>query len=328
MTTVRDPFDILRAARPTDADLAREFDPNAGGRVLAEVLERAGRPHDIRTTHPTPRRGRRWVGLVLAAAGAATALAIGPSLIDPSGGPSASALSALAQTAATQKDGPIPVGEYVHLTVTQVQHGDAGAIATVGSSSTPAADETRIRDLWVGADGTTYAKLSGPDMNTVIRFPATAPYDPATVATLPIDSDGLYRWFATHTSGSSSAHEAVFVGVGDLLRTGFAPPLVARAAIESLDHLPEVTTAPATTPAGAHGVRVTFRDNTIREGYQYLVFDSATADVVEEGSDDERGHSYRSVTAYDGLVETVPRAILDAAIDPETEPKPSNAPTP
>ncbi|GAA1754128.1 hypothetical protein [Nostocoides vanveenii] len=119
----------------------------------------------------------------------------------------------------------------------------ASTTGTVAQPSGP--DEVRTREQWVGADGTTYAKLSGPDVNAVFRFPATAPYDPATVLMLPTQAEPLLAWFQDHTNGSSSAHEAVFDG---------------------------------------------------------------------------EGHTYRAVAAYDGLVEAVPAAILDAAVDPAEPP--------
>lgn len=321
MTRQTDPYDLLIAARPTAGDLNRHFEP-AGERILDQV--RAGRSGSgARPERRAPRRGRRWLATGLVAAAAAGALAILPSIISPDASPQASALSALASTAATQHDGPIPAGHYVHLTTTQTQSGGAvvpppGASTTGTQPSGP--DEVRTRQQWVGADGTTYAKLSGPDVNAVFRFPATAPYDPATVLMLPTQAEPLLAWFQDHTNGSSSAHEAVFVGVGDLLRTGFVSADVAKAAIESLGRLPEVTTEPTTTPAGRPGVRVTFRDTTIRSGTHYYIFEQATADLVEEGTDDGEGHTYRAVTAYGGLVSAVPAAILDAAVDPAEPP--------
>ena len=112
------------------------------------------------------------------------------------------------------------------------------------------------REQWVGADGTTYAKLSGPDVNAIFRFPATAPYDPATVLMLPTQAELLLAWFQDHTNGSSSAHEAVFDGEGHTYRAvtaydglvGAVAAVILDAAVDPAE--PPATTSPKTQPTG------------------------------------------------------------------------------
>lgn len=324
-----DPLDLLAAARPTAADREREFPPATADAVLARVLGAADQQSRIDPTSSpgaAPRRGRRRLALLAVAAAAAGAVAIAPSLLAP-GSSSASALSALAETAASQSDGPIPAGMFVHLTVTESQRvigeTDPMSSAAVGGSQRPTeriADEDRERDAWIRADGMTWLvqRVAGHEIAYRIDQ-STTPFSPAVVAGLPTDAAALEAWLRAHASGSNSPKEAVFTAVGDLLRTGYAPAGVARAAIEVLAGLPEVRTETSSTPSGGSGVRVVFDDQATRPGHHYLVFDPASADLVEEGT---AGGSvtYRATTAYHGLVDAVPADVLDSAVDPEQQP--------
>jgi hypothetical protein len=328
-----DPIDILTATRPAEEDLARAFDTARTDHLLEVVRARGTAPASTatpaRAATPAPRRGRRWLAVGLVAAAAAGALAIGPSLLDPRGAAPASALTSLAVTAAAQQEGPIPAGKFAHLTVREVQSGldavaqepSAHAAPTPGPSTTPRSDTppgpdvTTVRELWIGADGSMYGEYTSAGRTQVYLFPASSTANPAAMAALPTDPTALFDWLSRHTSGSNSPHEAVFVGVGDLMRTGHLPPAVARAAIEALGKLPEVTTAKATTPSGTPGIRVVFRDESVRAGSQYLLFDSASADLVQEGSDDGQGHAFTAVRSDHGLVDAVPQRIVDVAVD-------------
>lgn len=133
------------------------------------------------------------------------------------------------------------------------------------------------------------------------------------MAGLPTDADDVATWLRDNTSGSNSADEAVFVGVGDMLRTGYVPAGVARAAIEVLGRLPEVR-----TETTGSQVKVIFDDPGTRDGNHYVIFDTDTADVIEEGFAGSEV-SYRATTTYHPLADAVPADVLAEAVDPEQQ---------
>ena len=111
--TMSDPVDVLAGARPTAAELDAQFSPERAVALLDRVRTAASEPIALTSARPAaPRRGRRWLAVAAVAAAASAALAVGPSLISPQSA-SATALSHLATTAASQDDGPIPAGKYV-----------------------------------------------------------------------------------------------------------------------------------------------------------------------------------------------------------------------
>lgn len=197
----------------------------------AAVLGCSERALTVRVSRSAPRRGRRWLAVAAAAAGA---LAIGPAILSP--------------------------------------------------TSTSAS---------VDQGATSFA--------------------PSVVAGLPTDADDVATWLRDNTSGSNSADEAVFVGVGDMLRTGYVPAGVARAAIEVLGRLPEVR-----TETTGSQVKVIFDDPGTRDGNHYVIFDTDTADVIEEGFAGSEV-SYRATTTYHPLADAVPADVLAEAVDPEQQ---------
>ena len=319
--TMSDPVDVLAGARPTAAELDAQFSPERAVALLDRVRTAASEPIALTSARPAaPRRGRRWLAVAAVAA-------VGPSLISPQSA-SATALSHLATTAASQDDGPIPAGKYVHLSITETQSG----AAVVGDPPQPGAQAptaqpasgTFTREVWIRADGMTWFKdmVDGRTF-TWTANQGTALFSPSTVASLPTTADDLEAWLRANSSGSNSPNEAVFAAVGDLLRTGYVPPTVARAAITVLGRLPEVRTETAQTPSGAAGVKVIFDDQQVRTGHHYLLFDPNSADLVEEGVSDGGTSSYRSTTSYHPLADAVPTSVTQSAIDPSQQVKPT-----
>ncbi len=139
---------------------------------------------------------------------------------------------------------------------------------------------------------------------------------PHTLASLPTDTSALQHYLRTHVSGSTSRDEAVFVAVGDLLRTGIAPRALRAAAIRVLARTRHV--ALGTTRSDALGrpvIRFDFIDDKGRpDEIQSLLFDPKTAALVGEIDSNAAGKPwFTSTLVSSGVTANVPPQVLARA---------------
>lgn len=171
---------------------------------------------------------------------------------------------------------------------------------------------------WVAANGDILSFRTG-SQNGCFSFalsgrPSFSQPTRAFFAALPTDVGTLNTYLRDHVEGSSSRDEAVFVAVGDALRTadGLASPKLRGALLGVLSRTPGVLLHENQTDhLGRRAIRADFVDQRIRPGQvQSLYFDPTTFRLLEE-----RDGSNGAPTTYNG-----PSPAYDAAPGPGQDP--------
>ncbi|OYO08476.1 hypothetical protein [Enemella evansiae] len=307
----------LRAARPTDDELAAEF-PTARRQELLDGLLSARSDEPVidapATTGPRPSSRFRIIA-VAAGVLVVTGIAIGVQLAPneppaeqqqpgPVGGvlappvAAAATLGDLAERARTSVD--VPAGAYRLVVRSQ---GDGLTINT-----------------YTAGDGWTWRKDTRPGSSTfysVLRPTSeVAPSDPAA----------LQRWLSERATGTESTTQAMFKEIGELVRQETTPPAVRAAAIqvlssladESGQSLPRPKDPGMTTPlvtveraelAGKAVLVAQFTDRSQPAISASLTFDARSSEVVAESGGRDRAlqTSYRRET-----VNALPADVIDA----------------
>lgn len=311
-TVTPDPMTSLAAYAPTEHDLDQEWTGERKTAVwdrVALAMESPDAARDADTVisaipRVQHRISRRRSLITTAAIAAAVAAIVAVPLLLPSGTPggppSASALAALAATAADQA--PLAPGQYLHVTTVSQQNG-----------------HVVTREGWTAADGEVWRVDTAAGTSTYYVFPPGGDDfgypSPAFLKSLPTEPAALQRYLEDHVHGSSSRDEALFVAVGDMLRGGFAPPALRAAALRVLERTPHVTAAPGQDSMGRAATVVRFVDESIRPGeVQSLYFDPATAALVQEGLS-VGDHSYSGTVTASDVVSSVPAQVLRYASD-------------
>jgi hypothetical protein len=318
---MNDVLNGLVALRPDATTIDRAWTPQQQSDTLAAVLAQGQGPaaRDHRLTRPPRhvRRRRLAIGaMILAVAAAAVSLQVVLPRSSPGGATpaAAEALEGLAITAAASDpvDAAGP-GQFRHLVVQTWQ-------AAMPDRQVPETWQTF--ESWTASDGRSWRhnyghESTGHKIDQTLAFAPggdqTFSASPAFLAGLPTDAGRLRHYLRSHASGSSSRDEAVFVAVGDLLRTGLAPPKLRVAAIRVLERTPHVTIG--TTHADALGrsvIRFDFVDNGKRTNeIQSLLFDSTTAALAEEIESYGSGQPwFTSTLVRSGVTSSVPAQIL------------------
>ena len=316
-----DVLDDLVALRPDATTIDRVWAPQQQSGTLAAVLADGQRPvaRDHRLTRP-PRQARRRRYAIGAAVLAVAAAAVSLQIVLPHSSPggatpaAAEALEGLAITAAASD--PVDLagpGQFRHLVVQTWQ-------AAMPDRQVPETWQTF--ESWTASDGRSWRHNYGHDstghkIDQSLAFPPggdqTFSASPAFLAGLPTDAGRLRQYLRSHASGSSSRDEAVFVAVGDLLRTGLASPKLRAAAIRVLEHTPHVTIGTPRTDALARSViRFDFIDNSKRANeIQSLLFDSKSAALVEEIEGYGSGQPwFTSTLVSSGVTSSVPSQVV------------------
>jgi hypothetical protein len=126
----------------------------------------------------------------------------------------------------------------------------------------------------------------------------------------------LLHYLRSHVSGSTSRDEAVFVAVGDMLRTGIVPPALRAAAIRVLERTPHVALGVTHTDAlGRPVIRFDFVDTSKRANEtQSLIFDPKTAALLGEIESYASGQPwFTSTLVSSGITSNVPPQVLARA---------------
>ena len=138
---------------------------------------------------------------------------------------------------------------------------------------------------------------------------------PAFLATYPTDPDALKSFLRTRVHGSTSTDEAVFVAIGDMLRTQLPSPELRAAGFRVLAMTDHVRVTPGVADArGRSTVRVDFTGRP--HVTESLFFDPATSRITEEA--DFAGGDFvdRTVTVRNEVTHSVPRAVVACADSP------------
>lgn len=312
-------FSAITALRPTDDDLDAAWTPERRAAVTdrirtaiarestTEIATDPAASRHIASIHrkalatPAVAQGisrRRTVLVTTGIAAAVAALLAIPLLVpsgSPAGPPSASALEALAATAAAEK--PLQPGQFRHAVNQSTQNG-----------------HVITRESWTAADGHLWRVDAASGTSMYYAFPPgedsiNSP-SPAFLATLPTDPAALATYLRANVHGSSSTDEAMFVAVGDMLDGGFAPPSLRAAALRVLEQVPHVRAYPGQDSLGRAATVVEFVDESIRPGeVQTLYFDPDSSNLTQE-SETVGDHSYSDVVVSTDVVTSVPDLVV------------------
>lgn len=297
-----DPIARLAAFRPTGTSVQHEWSATVRDDVRARVLgETAGIAPRLRFR---PARRTRSVLAPLAAAAAVVALIGGIVYATAgSGGDDNVQAAGPIYRASAYRDTPI-VGphQYSRRMVTAYRLNPGHAPVVMGTS-----------EDWIAPDGSIWTKRTTVGAaNECLHFTFSGPADfsvpdQAFLDALPTDPAALLDHLRSHVSGSSSRDEAVFVAVGDMLRTadGLATSQLRAAIPEMLSHSARVTVHPGVTDfRGRNAVRADFVEGKDRPGeLDSLYFDASTFQLLEERAGATPGPvPPYATTAYDASV--------------------------
>jgi hypothetical protein len=309
--------------RLSDLRRAPHWPADERANILDEVLAADPTPHrtDLRLTVTRPHRRRRAITLA-AAAGLAAAACIAVPAVLPAGSPGAAdqaaavrALHHLAHVAAVGPSDHLGPNQYVHLVDVEHQNALAGQ---------PAVD-SRF-EYWIRADGLTWQRRNenlgvSPVREQVWLLPRGPQLidglpTPQFLDGLPTDPASLESYLRSHSVGSTSSDERVFVAVNDIVRRGLAKPNLRSAAIEVLAQLGHVRLGDDTRDSLGRPVQeFEFVDPNGRPGeIQAIMFDTRTAQITEERDYlNATLHFTRTVPVLE-VVDSVPASIRDRAV--------------
>ncbi|MEJ7742116.1 MAG: hypothetical protein WKF73_05945 [Nocardioidaceae bacterium] len=239
------------------------------------------------------------------------------------GGASPAAAAALENLARVAADTPADTatpGQFVHTVVRNHQVG----VFLDGPPYPGTRDLDDRYESWTGSDGqvwrryTTVAKARDGKVvgggNETLFFPADvgeASYDPS----LPTDADDLEPYLRTHVHGSNSTGEAVFLALGDILRSTTAPATLRSAAFTVLARTDHVSLGTATTDSQGRRVEeFVFADDSIRAGVvQRFYVDPHTAQLLEQRTTQSKLVNTTTVLASD-VANSVPTGVRRTAV--------------
>jgi len=274
-----DLLDRLAAYRPTTSTIDADWPPAERARARARLL--TTRPDRSLRFRPAERRMPRALAPV--AASAAVLALIGAVLVTAlgdSGGRGAA--PAAGPTHVTATDVPVD-GQYAYRYDHQIDLDVSGRPMAAGP------DELRNRS-WVAPNGDVVSSREGSQSGCEV-FPRAGSPDMSApsrdfLAGLPTDVGQLAGYLRGHVAGSTSRDEAVFVAIGDALRTGdlLATSQLRGALFGVLGTTSGVTIHPDQQDyLGRPAIRADFVDERNRPGeVQSMYFDPNTYQLLEE----------------------------------------------
>ncbi len=332
--------DILEVVARYAPDADPEWSTERQEAVLAAILGRhaAGAVTEI-PVHVAfrPARRRRSVTAFVASAAAFTAAAsaiVAITLHGSQRGPALAAGTPWDPPPGLSGAAPLAPGRYSRLVFEQIDIGADGV-------GVPGGQDAMIDRNYVGADGAALSIRSGSQHSCGLlpRQGAPSLEEPTQhfFAALPTDVDKLDHYLRSTVQGSSSLDEAVFVSVGDALRTadGLASPKLKAAMLAVLSRTGGVVLHQGVPDyLGRPAIRADFVDQAIRPGEVHsYYFDPTTFRFLEEsfarngepatydgpspaytahagpGVDPDRlsGPGFVSVSTHESIVDTRPR---------------------
>ncbi len=242
----------LMLFRPEITHFDDEWGPAQRADTLTEILASSS-PAPLKSKQST---GRQWGKLsALAACAAAAAVAVGLLLPTGSpGGPDAAAAATLntLSVIAGHAGGSVAPDEFAYVLE------DSEQTMSDGEAQTPLLPgETRVRNLslgtgetWTAPDGTVWrtVALDGGQSclakhEHVLSSGGVFDYADASapeLAQLPTDPGQLANYIDAHPSGDNRGNVNRFTVIGDLLRSGLAPPALRAAALRVGNGLKDV----------------------------------------------------------------------------------------
>jgi hypothetical protein len=323
-------IDVLARYAPTPGSVSHEWTTARSGGVLTAIVgDLDGRtdasagppayeiPLQLAPTRPlrAGKPGRGWssispvaasVAVLALAAGTVVALLVSHgSDHDPSTG--GAAFDPPAELSTVTLSG----GQYSHRVDQQIQ---------LDADGTPLANaqDAMVNRNWVSTNGDILSVRTGSQHRCAnFRHSGDPNFEDPTLsffASLPTGADALNEYMRDHVAGSSSRDEAVFVAVGDALRTadGLASPQLRGAFVAVLSRTAGVVVHEDQRDyLGRPAVRADFVDQRIRPGeIQSLYFDPSTFQLLEG-----RESSNSQPQTYTG-----PSPAYDAAPEPGDDP--------
>jgi hypothetical protein len=294
-----DVMDLVAAYAPSEETISAEWGPAAMRDTLVGIVgnngaalraDDSGPVHDLplRFLPAAPRRRRPTRFLPVAAAVAVIALITG--ILAAVVGTNHRTGTSAGGTVAAPFDPPAGLStatpradQYVHQVDEQLELDAAGRLK-------PDAQDAMVDRNFVSATGEITSIRTG-SQKVCYRFGATtgSSWEQPTrafFAGLPTDVDALQSYLRNHVEGSSSHDEAVFVAVGDALRTagGLASPKLRAAMLAVLSRTPGVVVHPdAQDYLQRPAIRADFVDQKIRPGEVHAYyFDPTDFRFLEE----------------------------------------------
>lgn len=305
-------LELLAKARPTLAIEPSELVPtDQRPALIAAILAST----EIRQA--TPRTIQRRARLAWAAAGAVAIGAVATLVIstllpaDAPGGPDKASAAILDQLAATAAGGAaLGPGTFDF----------SWSVLTAGRA-------TSLEQIWTAASGEAWGYS---DPGTTVE-PTIAPFcihklpgsgdsdfdepSPAFLATYPTNPSDLAAFLRAHVHGSQSKDEAMFVAIGDMLRTHLPSPTLRAAGFRVLAMTDGVRVTSNVRDAKD---RRTTRVDFMRRGgpVESLYFDPATSRVTEESTTTNGRLASTTVIIETEIVRSVPTSVVACADSP------------
>ncbi|MGI8416400.1 MAG: hypothetical protein ACR2P2_09405 [Nakamurella sp.] len=297
----------VAALRPDVSRIATEFDATSHARVFdridaendaAQSVSRR-RSQAIRQSLRPARR--RWILVAAAAAVTVAVLVVGTLVIG-------SKVPATVATANPNVPQQVSAGAVDLMRPGQLQY----LVIQSRQDGPGAGSSTGVRSEWIAADGSQVVKDVGSQGSWYERFPAYGGVNsptPAQLAALPANPSKLAQYLRANVSGSSSHDEAVYVAVGDILRTEMVPAALRAALVLVAAANPHTTVDRAADPMDRPAIRVMFVDNSIRPGEQQILYlDPQTLETTAEQTL-APDMKYTSVVTDRSIVTALPAAV-------------------
>jgi hypothetical protein len=292
-----DVLDLLRRYAPS-ANSVSGWTQDQERQVLADITGVSGGlgspSHDIPLRfRPAPTYTPRWRRVLPGATSAALVAAAAVVLVTQLGrggdAPAAAGHGPVFVPPTRLADTALTHGEVSYRVVRQIDLAPDGTVDVRGK-------DALLNRSWITAHGDITSERTGSQTGCLSFTRRNRPsFEEPTqrfFASLPTDVAGLQRYLRGHVQGSSSHDEAVFVAVGDALRTadGLASPRLRAAMIAVLSRTPGVFLhRDARDYLGRPALRLDFVDQAIRPGGVHAYFFSPRTYQFLEESFSENG---------------------------------------
>ncbi len=308
----------LMLFRPEATHFDDEWGPVEREATLTGILTRSS-PGRSKRSQPI---GRRWRNLSAVAACAAAAVAAGGLLLPAGapGGPDAAAAAALNKLAAVAGSAGGFVGAdqfaYVLEDSEQTMAADEAGTAVLPGESRAGDLSLDKGEQWTSPDGTVWRTVALEGGRSclakhlhVANSGGVSDYENLSadeLTQLPRDPDPLANYIDRHPAGDNRGDRNRFLVVGDLLRSGLAPPALRVAALEVLAQTTGLTVATdAHDAAGRPAIRV---DYSFGYGVESLFFEASTSRVLEEQTTQDQ-YLFRALVRESRIVDSLPNGV-------------------
>ncbi|MFE2294770.1 CU044_5270 family protein [Streptomyces sp. NPDC059452] len=263
----------------------------------AHFLSEVDRQTRSRSFHPALRARRRWglaLGTAVAAGASLVVFSLGsgspdtPRTVQPASAASVQLLEKAALAAAATPQTKIRSGQYTYVKVV----GHTSVLSETEADEMELLREDEDMEQWTSVDGSERTLQRKNGRNVLLPgTPGRGSLNSPTYTfldALPTDPEALLKGISDdaedhHGAGSDSTtgpHQEAFVTIGDLLRSGAAPPDTTAALYRAAALIPGVDVVPdAVDAAGRHGIAVARTHDGERTEW---IFDKSTVRLLGE----------------------------------------------